>query len=88
MSYEPTLIIKEKDLEKHRRLFEKEQWSEDADIERVAKFLLDVLDNDTIEFEVGKKKLVLLICTPEFTSYNADVRNKLTDLDITYQLDW
>lgn len=88
MSYEPTLIIKKKDLEKHRRLFEEEQWSGETDTEKIAKFLLDVLENDTIEFMVGKEKLELHICNPELTGFNSTVRDKLRDLEIPFQTYW
>lgn len=42
MSYEPTLIIRKKDLDKALPILEEEQYSADEETERVAKYLLQV----------------------------------------------
>lgn len=84
MSYEPTLIIRKQQLAKHENLLEQEQWSADEETEKVAKFLLQVNGYETIKFD----DLELVICNPEFTSFNLAVRSKLDELEVDYRTDW
>ena len=84
MSYEPTLIIRKKDLDKVLPILEEEQWSADKDIEKVAKYLLQVSKYDVIKFD----ELELVLCSPEFTSFNRLVRERLTELNVDYRKDW
>lgn len=83
MSYEPTLIIRKKDLDKTLPILEEEQWSADKDIEKVAKYLLQVSKYDVIKFD----ELELVLCFPEFTSFNRLVRERLTELNVDYRED-
>lgn len=83
MSYEPTLIIRKKDLDKALPILEEEQWSADKDIEKVAKYLLQVSKYDVIKFD----ELELVLCSPEFTSFNRLVRERLTELNVDYRED-
>lgn len=83
MSYEPTLIIRKKDLDKALLILEEEQWSADKDIEKVAKYLLQVSKYDVIKFD----ELELVLCCPEFTSFNSLVRERLTELNVDYRED-
>ena len=76
MSYEPRLIIKYEDLKKIEGELFVEQLSDNTDVERIANFLLDELE-DPIKFE----DKTFLISKPEFTSFNADATKvKLADL--------
>lgn len=83
MGFEPTLIIRKKDLDKHIGVFEKEQYSNDELIERVAKYLIQVSEYETIKFD----DLELVICKPEFTYFNNEVRNRLHELEIDFRID-
>lgn len=84
MSYEPTLIIRKQQLAKHESLLEQEQWSADEETEKVAKYLLQVNGYETIKFD----ELELVVCSPEFTSFNLAVRGKLDELEVDYRTDW
>jgi hypothetical protein len=83
MSFEPTLILRKKDLEKSISILEEEQYSSDEDTLKVAEYLLNVNTYETIKFD----KLELVICEPEFTSFNSLVRDKLRELEIDFRLD-
>jgi hypothetical protein len=84
MSYEPRLIIRKNQLEKHRETFEQEQWDKDEEIAKVAKFLLEVNNYETIKFD----DIELVLCKPELTYFNDAVRGKLNDLEIDYRTEW
>jgi hypothetical protein len=84
MSYEPTLIIRKKDLDKALPILEEEQYSEDEETERVAKYLLQVAKYETKKFD----DLELVLCSPEFTSFNRLVRERLTELNVDFREDW
>jgi len=79
MSYEPRLIIKYEDLKKIEGELFVEQLSDNTDVERIANFLLDELE-DPIKFE----DKTFLISKPEFTSFNALVRERLDEGDVYY----
>lgn len=84
MSYEPTLIIRKKDLEKALLILENEQYSADEDTVKVAEYLLEVSKYETKKFD----DLELVICSPEFSSFNRLVRKRLTELNIDFREDW
>ena len=77
MSYEPTLIVEKKDLEK----FEDELMGLDLRDDRVGKYLYRViLSMDYCNF----KDMELYIFEPEFTSFNKKVREWLDEHNIEY----
>ena len=87
MGYEPTLIISKKDLDKHKRLLEDGKWQWDRSSEESKKimfFLKGVYEQGPIIVN----KVELLVCTPELTSFNARVRDKLCKLKVEYGEYW
>lgn len=85
MGYYPTIILKRQDLIKHQDSLEQEIIWADENTIKLNEFLLDVIkDNNVIKFG----DLELLICYPEFTTFNQDVRDKLDELDVEYKTDW
>lgn len=84
MSYEPTLIIRKKDLDKALPILENEQYSADEDIVKVAEYLLEVSKYETKKFD----DLELVLCSPEFSSFNRSVRERLTELNVDFREDW
>lgn len=84
MSYEPTLIIRKKDLDKVLPILENEQYSANEDTVRVAKYLLQVSGHQTIKFD----DLELVLCSPEFTSFNKLIRERLIELKVDFREDW
>lgn len=50
MGFEPTLIIRKKDLEKSIHILEKEIYSGDDDTVKVARYLIDVNNYDTVNY--------------------------------------
>lgn len=83
MSYEPTLIIRKKDLDKALPILEEEQYSADEDTVKVAKYLLQVSKYETQKFD----DLELVLCSPEFSSFNNSVRERLTELNVDFRED-
>ena len=83
MSFEPTLILRKKDLEKSISILEKEQYSGDDDIVRVAEYLLNVNTYETVKFD----ELELVVCQPRLPRFNSLVRDKLRELEIDFRLD-
>lgn len=84
MSYEPTLIIRKKDLDKVHQILEEEQYSANEDTTKVAVYLLEVSKYKTIKFD----DLELVLCSPEFSSFNRSVRERLTELNVDFREDW
>jgi hypothetical protein len=84
MSYEPTLIIRKKDLDKALSILENEQYSADEDTVKVAEYLLEVSKYETKKFD----DLELVLCSPEFSSFNRSVRKRLTELNVDFREDW
>ena len=84
MSYEPTLIIRKKDLDKAIPILENEQYSSDEDTVKVAEYLLEVSKYETKKFD----DLELVLCSPEFSSFNRSVRERLTELNVDFREDW
>lgn len=81
MSYTPTLLIKRQDLFLIKGELEDEQWSADYDEEKVAKYLLECIDC-FIDFD----GVEIIVCEPETTSFNGNVRNRLTDGNVYYKI--
>ena len=83
MGYEPILIIRKKDLDKALPILEQEQYSGDEDTVNVAEYLLEVSKYETKMFD----GLELVLCSPEFSSFNRLVRERLTELKVDYRED-
>lgn len=81
MSYEPTLIIKYNDLRKIESELIEEKYSENTDISRIAKFLLEELWGEKIDFE----DKCIIISRPEFTTFNSLVRERLDEGNVYYK---
>jgi hypothetical protein len=81
MSYEPTLIIKYCDLKKIESELEEEQYSKNIVVSKIAKFLLEELWDEKIDFEDKR----IIISKPEFTSFNALVRERLDEGSVYYK---
>ena len=84
MSYEPTLIIRKKDLDKVHPILEKEQYSLNEDTAKVAEYLLVVSKYKTKKFD----DLELVLCSPEYSSFNRSVRERLSELNVDFREDW
>lgn len=82
MSYEPTLIIKKSDLGKHSEKFEKFwEWEKKQDEKRIMEYLKDVFEkNDTATID----GIELIICTPELSTFNRMVRERLHEWDVQF----
>ena len=82
MSYEPTLIIKYDDLKKIEKELEEEQYSENTDVERIAKCLLEEFKFENLlpEFEGTK----ISVIKPEFTTFNSLVCERLDEGNVYY----
>ena len=83
MPYEPTLIIRRQNLLDAVPKLESESWTCDADNEKVINYLLDVAKYEFVEFD----GLQLILCTPEYSSFNYLVRDKLTKMGIDFRID-
>jgi hypothetical protein len=81
MSYEPTLIIRKKDLDKILPILEDEQYSDNPKIEEVALYLLQTAKYEIIKFD----DLELVSCTPETSNFNYLVRKRLLELSVDYR---
>ena len=84
MSYEPTLIIRKKDLDKVHQILEKEQYSANEDTAKVSEYLLEVSKYKTIKFD----DLELVLCSPNYSAFNRVVRERLTALNVDFREDW
>ncbi len=97
MSYEPTIIIRKSDLEKHREHIEYSEWEviekkkftgrgaatrKQELIDAYSK-LKEALEYETIKFT----EIELVLLYVEFTYANANVRELLDELKIDYRLD-
>ena len=77
MSYEPTLIIEKKDLDK----FESElQRLADLEDDKVAKYLHNLIRGGYCNF----KNMKLFVFQPEFSAFNIEVRGWLDSHNIEY----
>jgi hypothetical protein len=77
MSYEPRLIVEQKDLKA------KEEYIDNLKDDELRDYLLVVLRKEPSDFK-GRK---LLLFTPELSSFNEKVRKFLNKHDIEYGLD-
>ncbi len=91
MSYVPTLLIKVEDLEKHREALEKVRWGITPDEETrggtenktVMEIIAEAWDNDPACFiDVFGIKCAQI--TPGLTNFNEKVREKLTELNVSF----
>ncbi len=80
MSYTPTLVIKKSDLEYYESVLEK-TWDYTLENERVLHYLHEVYKNNSV---VKIDDLELLICQPEYTSFNEMVRDQLDEWEVSY----
>lgn len=101
MSYTPTLVIVLNDLEKKAESWDREfleimDHSDLSDEAQAKKYLLDLLkdrkrmanENNGYVNTPTIKGIRLLICEPEFTSANKNVRELLDDEGIEYTIDY
>lgn len=92
MSYTPTLLIKIEDLEKHKAMFEDlKHYLPDEDTRggEDGKTVLESLRNLYFEDKKWIADVFGFKCryfTPQFSSYNFEVRKKLDELKIPYAL--
>ena len=84
MSYEPTLIIKYDDLKKIQSELEEEQYSENTDNKRIAEYLLDCIRLDDMRYCPEFLGTRIVVCEPEFTSFNSLVRERLDEGNVYY----
>ncbi len=83
MSYEPTIIIKCSDLEKNIESFELERYVLDCESDeyKVLEYLYDVYEkHDRVKID----DVEIVLCMPEFSSFNALVRKKLDYWGVQY----
>jgi len=83
MSYIPILIIRKENLMEHITIFESEQYSGDEDVKKVAEYLLEISKYEPMKFFEGE----LIICHPEFASFNSLVRTRLAELGVDFHED-
>jgi len=92
MSYEPHIIIKKADLDKHSELFDsdwlwketEEELQKGEDGETVMEYLRGV--QKLKPFSIDGVEMVL--CAPCFSSFNKLVRDKLTKLKVQFTVDY
>jgi len=80
MSYIPTLVIKKSDLSHYENVIEK-TWDYTAEDEKVLTYLRNVYKTYPV---VKIDDLELLICQPEYASFNEMVRDQLDEWEVTY----
>lgn len=82
MSYEPTLVIKKSDLDKHKEEFDKFwEWENNEDTKRVMNYLREVYTtHDVVKIDSTE----LILCHPEFTSFNKLVREQLEEWEVQF----
>jgi len=84
MSYTPTIVINKKEFDKHADKFERDwEWVDDDELERVMRYLKFVYQKHDV---VKIKDVELILCEPEFSSFNADVRTKLSEWGVEFGL--
>jgi hypothetical protein len=84
MSYEPTLIIKYDDLKKIKDDLFVEQYSDNSDVKRIADYLLDCIRLDDLRYYPEFLGTRIVVCEPEFTSFNSLVRERLDEGGVYY----
>lgn len=81
MSYEPTLIIKKSDLEKHRKEIENYWMQEEgSEEEKILSYLNNILKFTPVKID----DLELLVCRPELSNFNRSVREQLLEWSVTF----
>ncbi len=94
MSYEPTLVILKKDLDKHEELIVNGGWQYDNSDESTRGGELGMTVMEYIQNVYTKYKplkiggIEIIICQPSLTSYNKSIRDKLTELNVEFGEDW
>jgi len=84
MSYTPTIVINKKDLDKYADKFQRNwEWLTDEELEKVMNYLRWVYEKHDV---VKINGVELLICEPEYSSLNADVRDKLSEWGVEFGL--
>lgn len=82
MSYEPRLIISHEDLHENRDLIL--TFANHKDASRAVKYLEKLLDDIPITI----KEVQIVICQPELTKFNSEVRELLRHFKIEYATDY
>ena len=82
MSYEPTLVIKKSDLDRHSEKFEKSwEWEYDEYEKAIMAYLKHVYENhDRVKID----DIELILCTPEFSSFNRLIRERLSEWGVQF----
>lgn len=82
MSYEPTLVIKKIDLDKHSSKFERFwEWENNEDEKKIMEYLKYVYEvHDRVKID----EIELILCTPEFSYFNKLVREKLSEWNVQF----
>lgn len=85
MSYEPTLVIRQSDLEKNRKVIEDSEYKTHRKEETTKAWteLRKILNQGTIEFP----ELTITIAKPEGTNHSNNVRSLLKKLHIEFRQD-
>lgn len=90
MSYTPTLLILKKDLDKHKDFLLNGKWQYDGSQDKLRggednnsplEYLKDVYERLSPVQIAG---IELLLCTPEFSTFNREVRELLDELKVEY----
>lgn len=81
MSYEPTLLLKHSDLTTFTEQIE--NW---YDTSEVMKYLAPYVRRDYLPIKLWDNTYIIL--SPEFTSFNEEVRDQLTEWWIDYWIEW
>lgn len=95
MSYEPTIIALKKDLDKHKALIVDGMWQYSGTKEFTKDQKINTQDDGTVMeciksayehngTKVGGVEIILL--TPDLSSFNKAVRDKLTELNVEFGL--
>ena len=81
MSYTPTIVIKKQDLDKHKSKFN--DFYSDEEEATTMEYLKYVNEkHDVVKID----NIEIVLCCPEFSSSNKNVREKLKELNIQYGL--
>lgn len=88
MSYEPTLLIKVESMRKHKKLFQQGYYTDEEtrggeSNKTLLEYLGDVWHEDK-EWIIDVFGIKCKTCTPTFSTYNSQIRNKLDELKIEY----
>lgn len=84
MSYTPTIVINKKDLDKHADKFERDyEWLNDDNLQRVMEYLKFVYQKHNVVKVNGTE---ILLCEPETSSFNTEIRSKLLEWKVEFGL--